>query len=108
MSTDSPSDDQTSDLRDRVQDLLPGLRADLEDPRTQEIVGRLSIRDPEFAAMWARHDVHVYTSGTCFEPVEPFGVLEFEWEGLVIPGREGLTLNTLYAPAGSRGAAVLA
>ena len=84
------------------------MRADLEDPRTQEIVGRLSIRDPEFAAMWARHDVHVYTSGTCFEHVEPFGVLEFEWEGLVIPGREGLTLNTLYAPAGSRGAAVLA
>lgn len=31
MSTDSPTDDQTSDLRARVQDLLPGLRADLED-----------------------------------------------------------------------------
>ncbi|ROP65445.1 helix-turn-helix transcriptional regulator [Curtobacterium sp. PhB115] len=84
------------------------MRADLDDPRTQDLIGQLSIRDPEFAAMWARHDVHVYTSGTCFEHVQPFGVLEFEWEGLVIPGREGLTLNTLYAPTGSRGAAVLA
>jgi transcriptional regulator with XRE-family HTH domain len=84
------------------------MRADPDDPRLQEIVGRLSISDPEFAASWARHDVHVYTSGNCFEAVEPFGTVEFEWEDLVMPGHDGLTLTTLFAPVGSRAAAVLA
>lgn len=84
------------------------MRADPDDPRLQSLVGRLSIRDAAFASMWARHDVHVYTTGTCLEQVAPFGALEFEWEDLVIPGDAGLTVTTLFAPSGSRAAAVLA
>jgi hypothetical protein len=34
--------------------------------------------------------------------------MEFEWEDLVMPGHDGLTVNLLYAPPGSPGAAVLA
>jgi transcriptional regulator with XRE-family HTH domain len=84
------------------------MRADPNDPSLQALVGQLSIQDAEFAAIWARHDVQVSTFGTCFEVVPPFGTMQFEWQDLVIPGHDGLTMTTLFAPAGSRGAAVLA
>jgi len=102
--------DTYPDWQHRVQEMVAVLRmrADPADPRIQDLVGRLSIGDGTFADMWARHDVHVYTSGTCIEQVEPFGSMEFEWEDLLIPGHDGLTVNLLYAPPGSPGAAVLA
>ena len=98
------------DWHTRAADMVAVLRmrADPDDPRLQALVGQMSIRDPGFAALWSRHDVHVYTSGNCFEEIAPFGTLEFEWEALVIPGYDGLTLNTLFAPEGSREAAVIA
>jgi transcriptional regulator with XRE-family HTH domain len=84
------------------------MRADPDDPRMQDLVGTLSIRDAEFAALWARHDVHVFTSGTTIETVEPFGAVEFEWDEFVIPGYHGLTMTTVFAASGSQAASVLA
>lgn len=95
---------------DRAREIVGVLRmrADPADPRLLDIVGHLQIQDADFAALWARHDVHVDTSGTCREMVDPFGAVEFEWENLVVPGHEGLTLTTLFAPPGSHAAAVTA
>lgn len=84
------------------------MRSDPDDPRVRDIVGRLSIRDQDFADAWASQDVRVFTTGPCYEVIEPFGLLEFECEDLGIPGRPGLTLTTLSAPPGSRAAAVIA
>lgn len=84
------------------------MRADPADPRLVDIVGRLSVRDPDFAAAWASHETRVFTTGPAYEVIPPFGLLEFECEDLGIPGRRGLTLTTLYAEPGSRAAAVIA
>ncbi|MBF4613439.1 helix-turn-helix transcriptional regulator [Curtobacterium sp. VKM Ac-1376] len=84
------------------------MRSDLSDPRVHAIVGQLSVRDPDFAAFWASHDTRVFTTGPAYEVIPPFGLLEFECEDLGIPGRDGLTLTTLYAAPASRAAPVIA
>ena len=84
------------------------MRSDPSDPRALRIAEDLSARDADFAIYWATYDVRVFRSGLAYEVIEPFGLLEFECEDLGIPGRDGLTLTTLYARPGSREAAVIA
>ena len=37
---------------------------DLDDPRLTDLVGELTLKSPEFARMWARHDVREKATGT--------------------------------------------
>ncbi|RKR76358.1 helix-turn-helix domain-containing protein [Frondihabitans australicus] len=84
------------------------MRADPESLRLQQIVGELSMHSVDFRLLWARHDVHVFTSGTCLEMIQPFGAVEFEYDDLRIMSHPDLTLTTLYAAPGSIGAGVIA
>ncbi|RKR76317.1 helix-turn-helix domain-containing protein [Frondihabitans australicus] len=79
-----------------------------DDHRYQEIVGMLSVRDDDFRQIWARHEVLSASSGTCIETVEPFGLVEFEWESLLIPGSDGLIVTTFHGAPGTPAMGVLA
>lgn len=65
---------------------------DPADPRLQEIVGELSVRDPDFRRMWADHDAHPLDSGTAPVLVDGFGFGEFPWQILNIPGGHFMTV----------------
>ena len=58
---------------------------DPADPRLQEIVGDLSMRDADFRAMWADHDAQPLSSGTSPVLVTDFGVGDFDWQILNVP-----------------------
>ena len=59
---------------------------DPADPRLQEIVGTLSVRDADFRRLWAEHQARPLDSGTVLAPVEGFGFGPFPWQILEIPG----------------------
>lgn len=96
--------------RERAEELVAAFRLQgrPESARLQKIVGNLSIQDPTFRVLWAKHDVQISSYGTCFEQVEPFGLLEFEWQNLEVPGHAGHTLTTLFAAPGTAAAGALA
>ena len=61
-------------------------RGDPEDPRLQDIVGRLSIGDPDFRRIWADHVAEPLTSGAVPVLVDGVGFGEVPWQALDIPG----------------------
>jgi transcriptional regulator with XRE-family HTH domain len=81
---------------------------DPADPRLQEIVGTLSVRDRGFRRMWARHNPRPLISGVTPSFVEPLGWVEFNWQTLEVPGRRGHFLTTFFGPSGSRADAAIA
>ena len=83
------------------------LRGDPDDPRLQEIVGTLSMRDPDFPAIWARHDTASQRTGVSRHYIDPVGWVEFNWQNLDIPGSTHI-LVTFWAEPGSRAAAATA
>lgn len=91
----------TADWRDLARSVVAALRfhAEPTDPRLHEIVGNLSIRDSAFPAIWANHEARPFTSGTVAAFVGGFGLGQFPWQVLNIPG--GLFMVVWVAPAGS-------
>ena len=59
---------------------------DPSDPRLQEIVGVLSVRDADFRRMWADHQARPLDSGIVLAPVDGFGFGPIPWQQLEIPG----------------------
>jgi transcriptional regulator with XRE-family HTH domain len=82
------------------------LKSDPDDPRLQEIVGTLSVTDPDFPRIWARHDTGYMTSGPSQHRIEPFGVVDFTWHNFTIPGTTH-TVVTFRADPGTPAAAAL-
>jgi transcriptional regulator with XRE-family HTH domain len=82
------------------------MKGDPDDPRLQEVVGTLSVTDPDFPRIWARHDTAFMTSGRSRHRVEPFGVVDFTWHNFAIPGTTH-TLVTFAADPGSQAAAAV-
>ncbi|WP_382304003.1 helix-turn-helix domain-containing protein [Herbiconiux sp. UC225_62] len=80
------------------------LRGDPDDPRLQEIVGTLSMKDPDFPAIWARHDTASQRTGVSRHYIDPIGWVEFNWQNLDIPGSTHV-LVTFWADPGSPAAA---
>jgi len=78
---------------------------DPDDPRLQEIVGTLSVRDQEFRRMWASHEVHPLVGGVSSNYVEGFGPIDLRWQILDVP--DGNYMNVRLADAGSHAAAAL-
>jgi transcriptional regulator with XRE-family HTH domain len=78
---------------------------DPSDPRLQQIVGELSIREPLFRAFWADYDAAPLTSGVVPAYVAGFGIVDFPWQNLHAPG--GLLLGVWPAPPGTAAFAVL-
>ncbi|WP_186377018.1 helix-turn-helix domain-containing protein [Curtobacterium pusillum] len=83
------------------------MHAEPEDARLQEIVGTLTLQDPDFARIWARHDVAVQRTGTSRHWIDPIGWVEFRWQNLAIPGSSHV-LVTFWADKGTPAAAAVA
>jgi transcriptional regulator with XRE-family HTH domain len=79
---------------------LRGL-ADLEDPGVIELVGELSVRSPEFARLWARHDVRYKADGVKRIRHPLVGVLELEFESLGVNAAPGQLVVAYSARPGS-------
>jgi hypothetical protein len=71
------------------------------DRALNELVGELTTRSGQFAALWAGHDVRIHTTGTkrFHHPVA--GDVSLQFETLHLPGDEGQTLYTFTAEPGS-------
>ena len=80
--------------------------ADPGDERMHEVLGGLMARSPDFAELWGRYDVAILTNGAFVQDVPPFGRLDFEWELLVVPGTDGLTITPLFPSTPESAAAV--
>jgi transcriptional regulator with XRE-family HTH domain len=72
---------------------------DPADPRLQQIVGELSVREPLFRRLWADHTAVPLTSGVVPAYIEGFGPGEFPWQNLNVPG--GLFMGIWPAPPGT-------
>ena len=59
---------------------------DPSDPRLQEIVGDLSVRDADFREMWASLEARPLTFGESPAFVDGFGFGEMPWQCLDVPG----------------------
>ena len=82
------------------------LHGDPDDPRLQEIVGELSVRDGDFSRLWARHDTASQKTGISRHYIDPIGWVEFQWQNLSIPGSTHI-LVTFWAEPGTPAAAAI-
>jgi hypothetical protein len=71
------------------------------DRALNELIGELTTRSGQFAALWAGHDVRIHTTGTkrFHHPVA--GDLSLQFETLDLPGDDGQTVFTFSAEPGS-------
>jgi transcriptional regulator with XRE-family HTH domain len=72
-----------------------------------ELVGELSIHSQDFAALWARHDVRLCSSGTKRFHHPQVGRLELHYEVLHLPDSDGQRLLAHTAEPGSPSADAL-
>ncbi|GLZ00322.1 helix-turn-helix transcriptional regulator [Actinoplanes sp. NBRC 103695] len=98
---------------DRVaQETVASLRAaagaDPDHPRLAELVGELSVKSPEFLALWARHEVKAKTRGRKQIVNAEVGLLTVEYETLTVPGADGQLLVVYHAEPHSPSAEGLA
>jgi transcriptional regulator with XRE-family HTH domain len=102
--------ERSADWETAATALVDSLRfnGDPADPRLQEIVGTLSVRDRGFRRMWARQNPRPLISGVTPSFVDPLGWVEFNWQTLEVPGRRGHFLTTFFGPSGSRADAAIA
>ena len=78
-----------------------------DDRRLAELVGELSMNSPEFARLWAGHDVRLCTSGSKRFRHPEIGELELDFEVLHLPEGNGQRILTHTARPGSASAAAL-
>nr|WP_272931036.1 helix-turn-helix transcriptional regulator [Acetobacter indonesiensis] len=63
-----------------------------------ELVKDLSLRSPEFAALWQNNDVQIHGEGTKCLQHPTVGLIELEYSGFAVEGRSDLGL-IIYNPA---------
>ncbi|GIG23605.1 transcriptional regulator [Cellulomonas chitinilytica] len=78
------------------------------DTRLTGLVGELSTRSEDFRRLWASHDVRFHRSGTKVFHHPAVGLLELDYEALMLPADAGLQLNVYSAVPGSPSADGLA
>lgn len=78
-----------------------------DDRALAELVGELSVKNPEFAALWAKHTVRLCSSGTKHFHHPEVGDLDTDYQALHLPDAEGQRLVTHTAPRGSSSANAL-
>lgn len=96
-----------SGARSTVASLRRAVGEDPHDERLSELVGELSVLSPDFAALWARHDVVEKTSGPAPVQHPLVGEIELTYDVLSVNGRHGQVLMTFLAEPGSRSAHAL-
>ncbi|MFG6446081.1 helix-turn-helix domain-containing protein [Microbacterium sp. P07] len=95
---------------DTARLLVAALRyqSDPSSPRLREILGTLSVEHRKFRQLWSRHEAFPQTTGTTKSNIAGHGWVDLRWRTLDVPGEVGHFVTTLYADAGSPGAAALA
>ncbi|WP_066038879.1 helix-turn-helix transcriptional regulator [Herbiconiux solani] len=110
MLDDDESQTIRRDWEQVLREMISSLRfqGDPDDPRFQEIVGRLSTRHLIFRRVWGEHAAQPQTGGVKRVDIAPFGWVDFRWQTLEIPrpGRQYLT--TFSGEPGSQAAAAIA
>ncbi|MFF0610330.1 hypothetical protein ACFYUD_16835 [Nocardia tengchongensis] len=71
------------------------------DPRLNELVGELSVRDEDFRQWWADHDVLQYTHGLKLYRHPVVGELALDYESLALPDDPDQVLYLYTAEPGS-------
>jgi len=74
--------------------------ADPGHPRAVELVGELAVRSPEFATLWARHDVVETMRGRMRVNHPLVGELSLDWDAYPLPGAPGPVLIVYTAEPG--------
>src|SRR3984957_3857739 len=86
-------------------DTVTQLRAEAgrrpDDRDLSALIGELSSRSPQFAALWATHNVRWHTTGSKKFHHRVAGDLELDYEEMEMAGHPGHTLITFTAPADS-------
>jgi transcriptional regulator with XRE-family HTH domain len=100
-----PDADQTCpDRAATVAELIGMLRrqvaADPGHPRAVELVGEFAVRSPEFATLWARHDVVETMRGQMRVNHPLVGELTLDWDAYPLPGAPGPVLIVYTAEPG--------
>jgi transcriptional regulator with XRE-family HTH domain len=100
-----PEADQTCpDRAATVAELIGMLRvqvaADPGHPRGVELVGEFAVRSPEFATLWARHDVEETMRGRMRVRHPLVGELALDWDAYPLPGVPGPVLVVYTAEPG--------
>ena len=70
-----------------------------DDPQLGELVGELSVKSPQFAALWARHPVANCVSGMKYLRHPELGELELEFQALNLPDDSGQRILTYTGEA---------
>jgi transcriptional regulator with XRE-family HTH domain len=81
---------------------------EIDDPRTQQLVGELSLASEHFRRLWARHDVRALTGAAIRMRHPRVGVLELRGEKLPLADSGGQLLMIYHAVPGSASALALA
>jgi transcriptional regulator with XRE-family HTH domain len=91
-----------------ARDLVAALRmqGDPDDPRLREIVGALSVCDPDFPRIWARHDTASLTTGRSHHRIDPIGWINLTWQNFIIPSTTH-SLVVIWAEPGTLAAAAM-
>lgn len=91
-----------------VSYLRAGAAAPPPDPRLGPLVDELSAASPEFAKLWAKHDVRPASTGTNRIRHAVHGTLTLHFERLCFAGSEDPVIVVYHADAGSETERVLA
>lgn len=78
-----------------------------QDRLLAELIGELSMHSPEFAKLWAKHDVRLCSSGTKRFHHPEIGDVDLQYEVLQLPDSDGQRLLTHTAAPGSPSADAL-
>jgi transcriptional regulator with XRE-family HTH domain len=105
-----PARSTAPDWEESAAAALAALRyySDPSSPRLQQLVTELGERSENFAEVWARHDARPLRGGRMRYELQNFGAIDFAYQSLIIPGRRGYVLTTLYAEQDGPGSAALA
>ncbi|MEU3826693.1 helix-turn-helix transcriptional regulator [Streptomyces sp. NPDC029080] len=108
---DPAEQDLYPDWEQAVRGLVAGFRAsvgsDVDDPRTVQLVGELSLASDTFRRLWARHDVSALAGGTMRLRHPRLGPLELRREKLPLSDSGGQILAVYHAEPGSASALAL-
>ena len=96
--TDQVCPERTATVAELTAMLRAHVAAEPRHPRAAEIVGELTARSPEFAALWARHDVEETTRGQMRINHALVGELNLDWDAYPMPGTSGPVLIVCTAP----------
>ena len=80
---------------------LRAANTDPDDPRLIELVGQLSLTSPDFARMWARHEVRAKTAQTKHFDHPVVGEMSLRFENFEVSSAPGQHLVVYHAEPGS-------